>query len=83
MVEARSAVCVRVCVVIPFILDVKHVDVPAGITQDFSTFLCGTFLNFYREKDSVVPFVAAGRCTGPHFSWSVRYLGFSLAYYAC
>ena len=28
-----------VCVVIPFILDVRLVDAPAGVTQDFSTFL--------------------------------------------
>ena len=27
-------VCVRVCVVIPFILDVRSVDVPAGVTQE-------------------------------------------------
>ena len=30
---------VCVCVVIPFILDVRLVDVPAGVTQDFSTLL--------------------------------------------
>ena len=27
-------VCVRVCVVIPFISDVRLVDVPAGVTQE-------------------------------------------------
>ena len=27
-------VCVCVCVVIPFILDVRFVDVPAGVTQE-------------------------------------------------
>ena len=37
-------VCVCVCVVIPFVLDVRFVDVPAGVTQEeghtgFSTFL--------------------------------------------
>ena len=48
-----------VCVVIPFILGVRFVDVPAGVTQeeghtDFSTFLwCLAF--FSREKDSAVP----------------------------
>ena len=31
--------CVVLCVVIPFILDVRLVDVAAGVTQDFSTFL--------------------------------------------
>ena len=29
----------RVCVVIPFILDVRLVNAPAGVRQDFSTFL--------------------------------------------
>ena len=28
------SVCVSVCVVISFILDVRHVDVPAGVTQE-------------------------------------------------
>ena len=32
-------VCVCVCVVIPFILDVRSVDVPAGVTKDFFAFL--------------------------------------------
>ena len=27
-------VCVCVCVVVPFILDVRFVDVPAGVTQE-------------------------------------------------
>ena len=31
------------CVVVPFILDVRFVDVPAGATQDFSTFLLRRF----------------------------------------
>ena len=26
------------CVVVPFIMDVRFVDVPAGVTQDFFTF---------------------------------------------
>ena len=34
-----KCVCVCVCVVIPFILDVRLVDVPAGVTQDLSAFL--------------------------------------------
>ena len=38
LVFAGVRVCV--CVVIPFILDVRFVNVPAGVTQDFSsTFL--------------------------------------------
>ena len=42
-----------VVVVIPFILDVRFADVPAGVTQDFSTF-CGACLKLSREKDSAV-----------------------------
>ena len=50
-----------VCVAIPFILDVRLVDVPAGVAQDFSfVFLPSTVLalvfNFSREKESAVPF---------------------------
>ena len=30
----RDCVCVCVCVIIPFILDVRFVDVPAGVTQE-------------------------------------------------
>ena len=41
-----------------FWMDVRHVDVPAGVTQDFSsTFLFAVLaLIFSREKDSAVPF---------------------------
>ena len=39
VVVPNYILCVCVCVVIPFILDVRFVDVPAGVTQDFSTFL--------------------------------------------
>ena len=47
-----------------FILDVRHVDAPAGVTQEeghTAGFLihllsCGACLNLYREKDSVIPF---------------------------
>ena len=35
----RFLSCVCVCVVIPFILDVRLVDAPVGVTQDFFTFL--------------------------------------------
>ena len=38
-VVRKLRVCLCVCVVIPFILDVRFVDVPAGVTQDFSTSL--------------------------------------------
>ena len=30
----KAPACVCVCVVIPFILDVRFVDVPAGVTQE-------------------------------------------------
>ena len=52
-----------VFVVIPFILDVRHVDVPAGVTQEechtggmshrisCPPSFCGACLNFSREKD--------------------------------
>ena len=47
---AHARVFVRVCVVIPFILDVRLVDAPAGVTQDFSTFLLWCVpLSFLRE----------------------------------
>ena len=31
---SQCCVCVCVCVVIPFIMDVRFVDVPAGVTQE-------------------------------------------------
>ena len=37
--QTDKGVCVSVRVVIPFILDVRLVDAPAGVTEDFSTFL--------------------------------------------
>ena len=40
-----------VCVVILFILDVRFVDIPAGVTQEE-----GHSFNFSREKDSAIPF---------------------------
>ena len=55
-------VCVIQCVVIPFILDVRFVDVPAGVTQEEGhtgvfppPSFCGACLNVSREKDSAVP----------------------------
>ena len=57
-------VCVCVCVGIPFILDVRFVDVPAGVTlleEGHTGFLhlpsavLAFILNFSREKDSAVP----------------------------
>ena len=54
---------VCVCVVIPVILDVRLVDVPAGVTQEeghtgFPIHLPSAVLAFIfsREKDSGVPF---------------------------
>ena len=55
-----SGVCV--CVVIPFILDVRFADVPAGGHSGGWSYMisppsfCGACLNFSREKDSAVPF---------------------------
>ena len=53
------SVCVCVVIPVPFILDVRLVDAPAGVTprkvtQDSLSppAFCGTGLNFYREKDS-------------------------------
>ena len=54
--------CLCVCCHLPFIPDVRLVDVPAGVTQEeghtgFSPpSFCGACLNFSREKDSPVPF---------------------------
>ena len=45
------------CVVIPFILDVRLVDVPAGVTQDFSTTsFCGAALIFIARR--IQPFLS-------------------------
>ena len=57
---AAAVVCV--CVVIPFILDVRLVDAPATVTQeeDRAVFLhlpsAVLAFIFSREKDSAVPF---------------------------
>ena len=63
---STCTMCVCVCVVIPFVLDVRLVDAPAGVTQEeghtggrsHTGFLHLPFacLNFYREKDSAIPF---------------------------
>ena len=50
----RARACM--CVVIPLILDVRFVDVPAGVTQEDPPSDCGACLNFSREKDLAVPF---------------------------
>ena len=58
-----GSVCV--CVMVPFILEVWLVNVPAGVTQEEGhtggrshritpPFFCGDCLNFSREKDSAV-----------------------------
>ena len=49
-----SMLCV-LCVFFPFILDVRLVDVPAGVTQDLSSaFLLRCSLYFSRAKVSVI-----------------------------
>ena len=55
-------VCACVCVVIRFILDVRLVDVPAGVTLEevhagfHPPSFCSACLDFSREEDSAVPF---------------------------
>ena len=62
--DRQRGVCVCVCVVIPFILDVRFVDAPAGVIQEeghtgFLIHLPSAVLAliFSREKDSAVPFL--------------------------
>ena len=43
------------------ILDVRVVDVPAWVTQDFSTFLVRCLLSFSREKNSALSFSLVDR----------------------
>ena len=51
-----GCVCVCLCVFIPFILDVRHVDVPAAVTHkrkvthDFSTFLLRCLHSFFLRE---------------------------------
>ena len=48
-----------VCAVIPFILDVRLVDLPAGVTQDFSsTFLLRAVLAFIFLLRMIQPFLS-------------------------
>ena len=62
--ESTVRVCVYacVCVVIPFILDVRLVNAPARATREeghtgLLHLPCAVLgLNFYRKKDSAVPF---------------------------
>ena len=51
-------VCVCVCVVIPFILDVRLVDVPAGVTQGLSTFLLQCFFVLIFLARRIQPFLS-------------------------
>ena len=62
LVVPSNDIIVCVCVVIPFILDVRLVDVPARVTQEkghtgFLHLLSAVLaLIIYREKDSTLPF---------------------------
>ena len=54
----KGGLCVCVYVAIPFILDVKLLYAPVGVTQEeghwiSSSSFCGACPNFYRGKDSV------------------------------
>ena len=57
--ENAVRACVCVCVVIPFILDVRLVDAPAGVTQeeghtqDFSTFLLLRCLLYFFSREAI------------------------------
>ena len=57
-----TLLAIWVCAVIPFILDVRRVDAPAGVTQqeeghtEFFSPFWGACINFNREKDSAIPF---------------------------
>ena len=52
----RIVGCTSVCVwvVIPFILDVRLVDVPVGVTQDFSTFLLRCLQYCYISNERLI-----------------------------
>ena len=57
--QRYCSVYVCVCVVIPFILDVRFVDVPAGVTQEeghSSLSFYGACLNFSRREGFSRPF---------------------------
>ena len=49
-VNAQPLKGTGVCVVIPFFLDVRFEDAPAGVTQDFSTFLLVLDLIFLARR---------------------------------
>ena len=56
--------CVCVFYTIPFILNARLVDAPAGVTQDqgrphgiSQPSVCDAYLHFYLEKHSVAPFI--------------------------
>ena len=63
-------VCVYVCVVIPFILDVRLVDVPAGVTQEevHTRF-------FIHLPSAVLAFIFLARRTQPFLSLVDREVG--------
>ena len=54
VIMIMSVCCMFMCVVIPFILDaildVRLVDAPAGVTQDFSTFLLRCLPEFFSRE---------------------------------
>ena len=56
-VRSSGLASLCVCVAFQFILDVRLVDAPAGVTEEEGRtgFLLLPFANFSREKDSIVP----------------------------
>ena len=58
----QRGVCVCVCVVIPFILDVKLVDVPAGVTPEEG------HTGFIHLSSAVLPLIFFARRIQPSLS---------------
>ena len=63
-------VCVCVCVVIPFVVDVRHVDVPAGVTQEEGQ------TGFLHPSSAVLAFIFLARWNQPFLSLVDREVDF-------
>ena len=62
--------CICVCVVIPFILDVRFVDVPAGVTQEEGR------TGFLHLPSAVLPLIFLARRIQPSLSLVDREVNF-------